>query len=117
MALLEPMIRESANDPVRALWRSFGAAPWFAATGEVFGLDETTITADDWTAWGLTQTSAADQVDLLRQLLLGRSGPIGAAYREIAVELMTSVDPGQTWESRPGLPTSGSWLRRTASPG
>jgi beta-lactamase class A len=104
MSQLTPMITESANYPVRALWRSFGASPWFAAQAEAFGLDETRVSADGGSSWGLTTTSAEDQVDLLRQALLGEWGPLEGEYRKLATELMTSVVPAQTWGVTAGVP-------------
>jgi hypothetical protein len=107
MSRLIPMITESANWPVRSLWNSFGASPWFRETGEAFGLGETTITADGGSAWGATKTSAADQVGLLRQLLLGEGELLTESSRAVAFELMTSVVPAQTWGVTAGVP--GSW--------
>jgi beta-lactamase class A len=104
MSQLTPMITESADDPVRALWYHFGASPWFTELKEIFGLEETTVTADSGDAWGLTTTSASDQVELLRQVLLGEWGPLNAEYRAIASELMTSVVPDQTWGVTAGVP-------------
>lgn len=101
---LTPMITESANEPVRALWRSFGGAPWFENQVRIFDLRETTVTADTGSAWGLTQTSARDQVNLIRQVLLGEWGPIEDQYRTNAVNLMTSVVSSQTWGVTAGVP-------------
>jgi beta-lactamase class A len=107
MSRLVPMITESANWPVRSLWRSFGASPWFRQTGIVFGLSETSITADGGSAWGATKTSASDQVGLLHQVLLGQGGLLDEDSREVALGLMTSVVPSQTWGVTAGVP--GSW--------
>jgi beta-lactamase class A len=104
MGQMIPMITESANDPVRALWSHFGGSPWFAEQGQVFGLTQTSITADDGSAWGRTTTSARDQVNLLRQVLLGQWGPLDAASRAVALDLMTSVVPSQTWGVTAGVP-------------
>jgi beta-lactamase class A len=104
MSQLTPMITRSTNPPVRALWRSFGGSPWFRLQGQIFGLTETAITADGGSAWGLTTTSATDQVYLLRQLLIGDIGPLSAPYREVALELMLSVVPEQTWGITAGVP-------------
>lgn len=101
---LHPMITESANGPVRALWYSFGAAPWYRNQGRIFGLGDTTVRGDDGSAWGLTTTSAADQVDLLRQVLLGDWGPIDEDSRALAFELMADVVPSQTWGVTAGVP-------------
>ena len=108
MDLMIPMITESANSPVRALWRSFGSSPWFRDQGVILGLRDTTVIGDDGAAWGTTQTSALDQVNLLRQVLLGDWGPLHPDYRAVALELMTSVAPDQTWGVTAGVP--GDWV-------
>jgi hypothetical protein len=104
MTQLIPMITQSTNDEVRALWRHFGASPWFREQRDIFGLTQTTINADDGSSWGLTTTSARDQVNLLRQVLVGQWGPLTAEYRAVALELMTSVVPSQTWGVTAGVP-------------
>ncbi|MGF1618635.1 MAG: serine hydrolase [Acidimicrobiia bacterium] len=106
MSRLIPMITESANWPVRSLWGSFGASPWFRETGEIFGLSQTSITADGGSAWGTTKTSASDQVGLLRQVLLGQGGLLGEGSREVALALMTAVVPAQAWGVTAGVPPS-----------
>lgn len=97
VAQMEPMITESANAPVRALWSSFGGAPWFAEQAQTFGLDQTVTVGDHETGWGATKTSAADQVHLLRQVILGHGGLLGPAHRRWVLELMSSVVPDQRW--------------------
>jgi len=104
MSQLVPMITMSTNPQVRSLWHSFGASPWFEETRREFGLGQTTVTADNGSAWGLTLTSARDQVQLLRQVLIGQWGPIGSEYREVALDLMTSVVVDQTWGVKAGVP-------------
>lgn len=101
---LEPMITESANPPVRALWRSFGGSPWFDRQAEIFGLDETNSVGDTQSVWGRTTTSAKDQADLIRQVLLGHWGPLNETYRQEAWSLMTSVVSSQTWGVSEGVP-------------
>jgi beta-lactamase class A len=108
MSQLTPMITESADDPVRALWRHFGGSPWFSRQAHSFGLEQTDPVGDTESVWGRTTTSASDQVDLIRQVLLGHSGPIASAYREVAWALMTSVVPDQTWGITGGVP--GGWV-------
>lgn len=104
MSQLHPMITESADGPVRALWYSFGASPWYGEQGRIFGLEDTTVRGDDGSAWGLTTTSAADQVDLLRQVLLGEWGPLDEGSRVVAFDLMTDVVATQTWGVTAGVP-------------
>ena len=104
LAALTPMITESANWPVRRLWRRFGASPWFSRQGDIFGLDETVVIGDDGRSWGGTRTSAKDQVELLRQVLLGEWGPLDPESREVAWDLMTSVVESQVWGVTGGVP-------------
>ena len=104
MSLMLPMITKSANSPVRSLWGSFGSSPWFAQQGNIFGLHETRVAGDDGSAWGGTRTSALDQVNLLRQVLVGDWGPLEPEYRSIALDLMTAVVPEQAWGVTAGVP-------------
>jgi len=102
---LVPMITESANPPVRELWRHFGASPWLARQARLLGLDETNPVGDTQSVWGRATTSAKDQGDLIRQVLLGDWGPLEAEYRKEAWDLMTSVVPSQTWGITKGVPS------------
>ncbi|MDP9496039.1 MAG: class A beta-lactamase-related serine hydrolase, partial [Actinomycetota bacterium] len=103
---LVPMITESANNPVRALWRSFGGSPWFTRQSEIYGMSQTTPVGDTQRVWGRTTTSSKDQADLLRQVLRGEWGPLEEPYRSQALELMTSVVPSQTWGVTEGVPST-----------
>jgi hypothetical protein len=108
MGQMTPMITESANDPVRSLWRSFGGSPWYRRQTRIFGLSDTLAVGDRETGWGRTTTSAKDQGDLIRQVLLGDWGPIDPANRAVAWDLMTSVVPSQTWGITSGVPSG--WI-------
>lgn len=103
---LETMIRESANPPVRELWRAFGGSPWFAEQAQLFELDETRVQGDDGGVWGRTTTSAYDQARLLRQVLLDAPGPLEPEGRQIAFDLMSEVVDSQTWGITAGVPES-----------
>lgn len=103
MTQLRPMITQSTNPQVRRLWHSFGSSPWFRDQAEFFGLDETTVAADDGSAWGLTTTSARDQVHLLRLILIDEDGPLEEEYRQVALDLLTSVVPEQGWGISAGV--------------
>lgn len=107
MSQLVPMITRSTNDEVRALWNHFGGSPWFKEQRDLFGLGQTTVRADDGSAWGRTTTSARDQVNLIRQVLVGQWGPLESEYRAIALDLMTSVVSSQRWGVTAGVP--GGW--------
>ena len=103
---LSPMIAESANGPVRTLWRQFGGSPWFNRQAQLFGMTSTRPVGDNTSeSWGRTTTSAEDQVDLLRQVLLGEWGPLRPEYQAEAWDLMTSVVPSQTWGVTAGVPS------------
>lgn len=104
--LLDAMMRFSANEPVRDLWRSFGGAPWFSQQADMFGLAETDVRADYELVWGRTTSSAYDQADLIRQILLEEGGPVGPESRETAFRLMTGVVESQTWGVTAGVPAS-----------
>ncbi len=104
MRQLTPMITESANDPVRALWSHFGGSPWYRSQARLFGLGQTSTVGDSESGWGRTTTSSKDQGDLIRQVLLGDWGPLEPSYRDLAWNLMTSVVPSQTWGVTEGVP-------------
>jgi hypothetical protein len=102
---LVPMITQSANNPVRALWRHFGGSPWFRRQADIYGLSQTSPVGDTGGVWGRTTTSAKDQADLLRQVLRGEWGPLEEQYRLQAWDLMTSVVSAQTWGVTEGVPS------------
>jgi Beta-lactamase enzyme family len=105
MSRLVPMITESANQPVRDLWSHFGGSPWFRRQTEIFGMTQTRAVGDGAGAWGTSTTSALDQANLIRQVLLGQWGPLQPAYRDQAWDLMTSVIPAQRWGVTKGVPS------------
>ena len=100
-ARLWPMITESANPPTTELWASLGGAAGMAQLDRTFGLRETTQASP---SWGITSTTAADQVHLLRQVVLGEGGILDAAHRAPLVRAMGSVVPGQRWGVGAGAP-------------
>ena len=93
-ARIWPMITESADPPTNALFGYLGGQAGFADLHDLFGLDETSLPP---LKWGATSTSAADQVHLVRQVLLGEFGPLEEPYRRLAWEFMTSVVDDQSW--------------------
>ena len=98
---LTPMITESANPPTTELWRSLGGAPGMTALDRTFGLRDTVQASP---SWGITSTTAADQVHLLRQVVLGEGGVLDAAHRAPLVQAMGSVVPSQRWGVTAGTP-------------
>jgi len=100
-ARLWPMITESANGPTTELWTALGGAPAMAQLDRTFGLGATTPSGP---VWGLTSTTADDQVHLLRQVVLGEGGILDAAHRAPLVQAMGSVVESQRWGVTAGAP-------------
>jgi hypothetical protein len=100
-ARLWPMITESSNPPTTSLWTELGGAPAMARLDRTFGLTETTPAAP---SWGLTTTTADDQIRLLRQVVLGERSPLDAAHRAPLVKAMGAVVPSQRWGVSAGAP-------------
>ncbi|MER7057364.1 serine hydrolase [Streptomyces sp. NPDC000351] len=89
------MIGNSDNEPASALWRAIGTADGLDAANERFGLTGTE--GGDGPLWGLTQTTAADQVTLLRQVFLADGSQLSAASRAYVRGLMGRIADGQRW--------------------
>ncbi|MFG1944901.1 serine hydrolase [Nonomuraea sp. NPDC048826] len=95
----EDMIRYSDNHAADRLWLRIGAAPGFTEAGRKLGLRHTQGvpgTCVDLYCWGITRTSAEDQVRLLKALVSERS-PLPAADRGRVLRLMGEVVDGQDW--------------------
>lgn len=118
MRLMAPMITRSTNNEVRILWRDFGGQDWFRQTADAFEMEDLDIVGDFNTRpWGRTRTSASDQVALLRQVLLGEWGPLEDEYRSVALDLMSSVVPEQTWGVTAGVPQEWSVAQKNGFAG
>ncbi|MFI6579500.1 serine hydrolase [Embleya sp. NPDC050493] len=111
------MIEHSDNDAADTLWSAIGGAAGLRAANTILGLTDTEPTG---LSWGLTRTTAGDQVRLLDAITTGDS-PLDAASRAYLADLMTSVDAGQTWgvsaAADPGtIPAlKNGWLPRDAT--
>jgi hypothetical protein len=92
--LAQDMMRHSDNDAADTLWANIGGSRGLAWANERFGLVDTI--ADPNGYWGLTTTSAADQVRLLT-VLTTTDSLLGARARAYELELMGDVDTGQSW--------------------
>ncbi|MDX3640840.1 hypothetical protein [Streptomyces sp. MB09-02B] len=117
------MIRDSDNGSATALWRAIGQAAGLDAANERFGL--TATEGGDGLYWGLTRTTAADQLVLLRQVF-GDDGTseLSAASRAYVQDLMGRIAEGQDWgvsaaatggASGSGFALKNGWLPRTAT--
>lgn len=88
------MIENSDNDSASALWRAIGQAEGLHAANERLGLTGTE--GGDGMLWGLTQTTAADQLRLLGQVF-GEGSELSDASRAYVRSLMGRIAVGQRW--------------------
>ncbi|MEU7056497.1 serine hydrolase [Streptomyces sp. NPDC046197] len=88
------MIGNSDNDSASALWRIIGGADGLNAANRRFGL--TATVGGDGTLWGLTQTTAADQLMLLKQVF-GDDSELSGASRSYLQGLMGQIAEDQDW--------------------
>ncbi|MER5179351.1 serine hydrolase [Streptomyces sp. NPDC002896] len=89
-----PMIRVSDNASASRLWARIGGGAGLAEANERLGL--TATTPGPGGLWGLTQTTAADQLRLLEAITRGDSA-LSSASRTYQYDLMTHIHPGQDW--------------------
>lgn len=88
------MIENSDNASATALWHTIGRAEGLDAANKRFGL--TSTSGGEGELWGLTQTTAADQLVLLQQVF-GEDSRLSAASRTYVQGLMRSVEADQQW--------------------
>lgn len=115
------MIEVSDNTSASALWTAIGRAAGLAAANERLGLTGTE--GGTGMLWGLTQTTAADQLTLLQQVFAenGEASALSGASRTYLQGLMGSIAVDQDW----GVSAAGAaggrfalkngWLPRTAT--
>lgn len=114
------MIQQSDNTAATALWHAIGGKAGFDAANKTFGLDHTEGGSAD--LWGLTQTTTADQLALLRVVFSdGDDSPLSSASREYIKGLMHTVTKGQQWgvsaadEDDTGYALKNGWLQRSGT--
>ncbi len=102
------MIENNVNAPATVLWNQIGRAAGLRSYNASVGLQQTTpstclvCAGFGWPGWGLTTTTPADQLLLLRQLVDGAL--LSPADRGYAVSLMKNVEPDQRWGVSAGVP-------------
>ncbi|MGP3922150.1 serine hydrolase [Streptomyces sp. 8N616] len=112
----ERMIKVSDNDAATYLWQRIGGPDGLAEANRQLGLVETT----PGTSWGLTTTTASDQLSLLRAITTSHS-PLTPENRAYAHGLMTQVERDQAWgvsaAADPGTTPAlkNGWLPRSAT--
>lgn len=112
------MIEKSDNDAATALWHTIGLADGLADANERLGLTGTD--GGDGELWGLTRTTAADQLALL-SAVFGDESPLDAASRTYLRGLMQRISAGQDWGVTAAAATASDsalkngWLRRSTT--
>jgi hypothetical protein len=113
----EVMIRDSDNTAATALWRAIGEAPGLESANRRLGL--TSTQGGPGGLWGLTRTTAADQIRLLRAIFGTGPTPLDTASRSRIGALMTEIATDQSWgvsaAADSGWALKNGWLMRTAT--
>ncbi|SHL61873.1 Beta-lactamase enzyme family protein [Actinacidiphila paucisporea] len=122
-AYAQPMIQHSDNAAANTLWRQIGRAPGLDSANKRLGLTGTK--GGPGNKWGLTRTTASDQIRLLAAVFgsggtpATASGVLAKESRAYVQTLMSSVERGQSW----GISAAGGsswavkngWLQRDAT--
>ncbi|MFI6359919.1 serine hydrolase [Streptomyces sp. NPDC050743] len=112
----EPMIERSDNTAANALWREIGQASGLAAANKRLGL--TSTTGGPGVKWGLTRTTASDQIRLLRAVFDGDTtakagsaakSALNAKSRTYIRSLMGKVIAEQSWGVSAAGGSGGAW--------
>ncbi|MGW8888721.1 serine hydrolase [Streptomyces sp. NPDC055749] len=109
------MIQNSDNTATTALWDTIGGAAGLNAANERLGL--TATSAGQGGNWGLTQTTAEDQLILL-EAIFGTESVLTRADRDYIGKLMENVANDQGWgvsAADSGAALKNGWLPRTAT--
>ncbi|MFJ4795794.1 serine hydrolase [Kitasatospora purpeofusca] len=92
--LASDMIRASDNDAAQKLWGEIGGRQGLDAANARLGLSS--AHAGQKVPWGLTRTTARDQISLLKAVFTQES-PLNATSRSYLRTLMGTVSEGQNW--------------------
>jgi Beta-lactamase enzyme family len=108
-SLAGQMIEDSDNDAATSLWDEVGGASGIRSFNTSAGLADTVPSSCvdcpgfPWPGWGLTTTTPADQLTLLRTLVEANS-LLTSTERSYALSLMENVTPDQRWGVTGGVP-------------
>jgi Beta-lactamase enzyme family len=108
-SLASQMIEQSDNTAATSLWYQVGGAAQIRLFNAEAGLTETTPSSCvvcagfSWPGWGLSTTTPADQIALLRRLITPGS-LLTDAERDYALSLLENVTPAQRWGVSGGVP-------------
>ncbi|NEB02338.1 serine hydrolase [Streptomyces sp. SID13726] len=111
------MIENSDNTSASALWDAIGRASGLDAANAKLGLTGTE--GGDGALWGLTQTTAADQLTLLQQVF-GEDSELSEASRSYIQGLMGQIEADQRWgvsaaADGTGFALKNGWLPRSTT--
>ncbi|MCK9897857.1 serine hydrolase [Frankia sp. AgB32] len=115
-ALARKMISVSDNSAASALWSDAGGTAGMNAFFGRLGMSSTR--AGSGGRWGLTSTTGADQLAVLRAV--SYPGVLTAAQRGVISSLLKTVVPAQRWGLTGGVPAGvtvdlkNGWLPRTS---
>jgi len=112
-AYAQAMIRRSDNTSATELLKVIGGEAGLDAANGRLGLTGTKAAH----AWGLTQTTATDQVRLL-EAVSGTDSELSAASRAYLTELMGQVEADQRWgvsAAGTGAVLKNGWMPRTTT--
>lgn len=107
--LARQMIEDSDNSAATSLWTAVGGADGIRSFDAAVGLAHTSpsLCVDcpgfPWPGWGLSTTTPADQIALLRELVEPNS-LLTSADRSYALRLMENVTAPQRWGVSGGVP-------------
>ena len=108
-SLAQQMMEDSDNAAATSLWNAVGGPGRIRSFNTAAGLTHTlpsscvTCPGFAWPGWGLTTTTPADQIALLRELI-EPSTLLTDAQRQDALEFMENVTPAQRWGVTGGVP-------------
>ncbi|MEU8589183.1 serine hydrolase [Streptomyces sp. NPDC048664] len=121
-ALAEKMIEHSDNASATTLWQRIGEAPGLEAANQRLGLTSTEGGAGR--LWGLTRTTASDQIRLLLAVFddgasKGGSTALNESSRGRLKTLMSRIATEQSWgvsaAGDSGWALKNGWLQRSAT--
>jgi len=108
-ALAQQMMEDSDNSAATSLWNAVGGPAGIQSFNAAAGLTRTvpsscvTCPGFAWPGWGLSTTTPADQLALLRQLI-APSTLLSSQQRRAALQFMENVTPSQRWGVTGGVP-------------
>jgi beta-lactamase class A len=108
-SLAQEMMEDSDNSAATSLWNAVGGPGPIQSFNTAAGLTDTAPSSCvacpgfAWPGWGLTTTTPADQIVLLRELIRP-STLLTETQRNDALQLMEDVAPSQRWGVTGGVP-------------